>query len=68
MSQYRYEIFEGEDGQWYWRLKSSNNRIVAQSEGYTRKYDAESAAKKLADIAIAAEDLIQTIEPTGEVS
>jgi len=39
------EIFEGIDEQWYWRAVAGNGEIVAQSEAYTRKDDAESAAE-----------------------
>lgn len=31
--------------QWYWHLRASNGEIVAQSEGYTRKADAERGAR-----------------------
>lgn len=44
----RFEIFQGKNGQYYWRLKSRNNQIVAQSEGYTRRNGAERAAAKIA--------------------
>lgn len=40
----RFEIFQGRNAQWYWRLKAKNNQIVAQSEGYTRKHGAFRAA------------------------
>jgi len=33
----RFEIFQGKNGQYFWRLKARNNQIIAQSEGYTRK-------------------------------
>lgn len=52
----RFEVFQGrkvtwdrtQGGDWYWRLKSANNQIVAQSEGYTRRNGAERAARNLA--------------------
>jgi uncharacterized protein YegP (UPF0339 family) len=28
-----------EDGQWYWHLKATNGKIIAQGEGYKRKGD-----------------------------
>jgi uncharacterized protein YegP (UPF0339 family) len=32
------ELYEDKSGEWRWRLKSSNGRIVASSgEGFTRK-------------------------------
>lgn len=40
----RFEIFQGKNGQWFWRLKARNNQIVAQSEAYTRKHGAYRAA------------------------
>ena len=33
----KYEIYGDTVGQWRWRLKSSNGRIVASGEGYTRR-------------------------------
>jgi len=41
------EVFRGKDGQWYFRVKAGNGQIVAQSEGYTRKYDAKKGAIRL---------------------
>ena len=35
-----FEVFRGEDGQWYWRLKAANGEIIAQSEGYQRRQSA----------------------------
>jgi uncharacterized protein YegP (UPF0339 family) len=32
---------------WYWRLKSANGEIVAQSEGYVTKWNAKRSARKL---------------------
>ena len=34
------EVFEGNDGQWYVRIKARNGRVLFSSEGYTRKRDA----------------------------
>lgn len=32
------EVFIGEDGSWYWRLRSGNGAVIATAaEGYTRK-------------------------------
>jgi uncharacterized protein len=33
----KYEIFQGDNKQWYWRLKSPNGRIVGCGEGYVRR-------------------------------
>ena len=43
----KFEIFQGKNGQWYWRLKAANSQIVAQSEAYTRKADAARACKSI---------------------
>lgn len=43
----KFEVFKGEDGQYYFRLRSSNGKIVAPSEGYKRK---QSALKTIAAI------------------
>ena len=39
--------FKVNPGQWYFRLKSGNNQIVAQSEGYSSKDGARKAAKAI---------------------
>ena len=36
----RYEIWQGADLQWYARVRASNGRILASSQGYTRHRDA----------------------------
>lgn len=41
------EVFLGDDRQWYWRVKARNGRIVAQSEGYTTKGNAQTGVKAL---------------------
>lgn len=45
----RFEVFQGKNGQYYWRLKARNNQIVAQSEGYTRKHGAKRSAEAVAN-------------------
>ena len=32
-----FEVYKGKDGQWRFRLKAANHRIIAVSEGYTSK-------------------------------
>ena len=39
------QIYQGRDGQWYWRAVAPNGRTTAQGEGHTRKADAERAAR-----------------------
>lgn len=33
----KFEIYKDNSGEWRWRLKAANNRIVAVSEGYKTK-------------------------------
>lgn len=42
------------DGLWYFTLKSGNGKIVAHSEGYSRKTKAVQTAKKLGSIYVSA--------------
>lgn len=44
MARPKFQVFPADDG-WRWRLLASNGEIVAVSEGYTRKADAERGAK-----------------------
>jgi uncharacterized protein YegP (UPF0339 family) len=37
MSETAFEVYQGSDGEWRWRLKAGNHEIVASSEGYTDK-------------------------------
>lgn len=32
-----FQIFQGVNNQWYWRLRAANHEIIAVSEGYTTK-------------------------------
>jgi len=38
----KFEVFIGNavDRQWYFRLRAANGKIIAQSEGYSRKRNA----------------------------
>ncbi len=47
----QYQIFKGEDKQWYWRLVGKNGETVASSEGYTRRANAIKAAKRMPELA-----------------
>ena len=33
----KFEIFKGEDGNWYFRIVARNGKVIANSEGYERK-------------------------------
>ena len=38
----RFELYKDKSGEWRWRLRASNNRIIADSgEGYVNKDDAK---------------------------
>lgn len=37
----KFSIFQGRDGQYYWRLKASNGETLCHSEGYTAKQSAQ---------------------------
>lgn len=41
------EVFEGIDGKWYFHGKAKNGKIVADSQGYTRKWSAKRAARRV---------------------
>lgn len=41
------EIYEGEDGQYYWRGRAANGEIVAQGEGYVEHGGAVDGAHKV---------------------
>lgn len=46
----KFHIYRDTRGEWRWRLKARNGRIVADSgEGYVRKGGAERAAQKVID-------------------
>jgi len=45
---YRIELFRGVNRQWYWRIRARNGRVLASSEGYTRRASAEQTAGRLA--------------------
>lgn len=40
-------LFKGNDGLWYARIRAANGEIVATSEGYTRKFNAVRWRKRL---------------------
>jgi len=47
----QYEIFKGNDKQWYWRLIAKNGEIVAQSEAYKRKDSVVKAIRRMPELA-----------------
>lgn len=36
----RAELYQGADGQWYYRVLAGNGEVIADSEGYVAKRDA----------------------------
>jgi len=47
----KFEIFQGKNKQWFFRLKSPNGKVICQSEGYRAKkscYKGVAAVRKLA--------------------
>lgn len=47
----RLTVFRGKSGQYYWRLRAPNGRIVCDgSEGYTRNQDARRAMLRVAKL------------------
>lgn len=43
----KFEIFKGVNGQFYFRIKSSNGQAIAQSEGYTQKESAKATIETI---------------------
>lgn len=44
----RFEVYPDKSGQWRWRLKARNGRIVADgAEGYTRRADCYKAVERI---------------------
>jgi uncharacterized protein YegP (UPF0339 family) len=55
----RLEIHRGQDGQWYIRLRAANGEIVLASEGYTRRWSARRAARRLQARFPAIEEIVE---------
>lgn len=50
-----FEIYKDKSGEYRWRLRTANGRIIADSgEGYTRLRDAKRAVRRLAFSALLA--------------
>ena len=50
----KFELFKGENGNYFFRLKAENGEIIARSEGYTNKQGAQNgiaAVKRCAPVA-----------------
>lgn len=42
-------VFKGKDGQYYFHIKNASGEVLAQSEAYTRRTDAERGLRDLAE-------------------
>lgn len=51
----KFEIFIGEDGQFYFHLKAENGLIIAASQAYTTKQSAENGIEAIKRVAMQAE-------------
>jgi len=47
----KFVIYRDVRGQYRWRLIAGNSEIVATSEGYTTKYNAQRSAERVRQIA-----------------
>jgi uncharacterized protein len=45
------EIYQDPNGGWRWRRKAGNHEVIASSEAYTRKEDAERSARRVFGLA-----------------
>lgn len=51
MEQSRFEVYEGEDGLWYWRHVADNGEQLSRSsEGYYSKWNAERARDRAVEL------------------
>jgi len=49
--QARFEIYAGDDGEHWWRLKGPNNQVIASGEGYEDKASALLAIRNVQEYA-----------------
>lgn len=47
----KFQIYRDHAWQWRWRLVAGNGEIVAASEGYVSRYNAERSARRVKEIA-----------------
>lgn len=50
MKHHKVTVFQGADGQWYWRLRAPNGRTIAPSEGYKTRFGAVRAGTMVRDL------------------
>jgi|GEM_PF-322096 len=58
----KFEIFVGNDGQYYFHLKAENGLIIAASQGYTTKQSAQNGIEAIQRVASAAPVADMTLE------
>jgi len=62
----RFDLFRGNDGQWYFHLKSSNGQIILQSEGYVAKAGAENGIESVKNNAIDLSNFVLSEASNGQ--
>lgn len=45
----KFEYWKAKNGQWYFRLRAANGKVVCQSEGYTRKHSCLKGMRAIRD-------------------
>lgn len=62
----KFQIFQGEDEQFYFRLKSVNGKVLVYSEGYTQKESAIHGIRSVKDNGVSAENYRSKTSEAGE--
>ena len=61
-SKARFEVYNAEDGDWYWRLISNNGRIIADgSEGYETRQSCTAGVKRVKKYSSRAKIVVERI-------
>ena len=55
-----FEVGQAVDGQWFWRLRADNGEILAHSETYSSKQEAQDGIE-------AAQKTMRDLDQTGEI-
>jgi uncharacterized protein YegP (UPF0339 family) len=59
----KFEVYQGQDDEYRWRLKAANGEVVAHGESHTRTEDARRGVAAVKAAAAAAPDLDPSDEP-----
>lgn len=63
----KFEIFQSDkDGLYYFRLKARNGKIVLQSEGYTRKENAEGGIEAVRQLSQDGDNFLYSLRSVGD--